>query len=425
MSATIIKTEKKGITVQVFIPIPEGQENMSMLEREELIQQGVNQAGQLATEYALSQYDTDGSPITVKEKKHTSKGQVSKAYQTPYGEVVLCRHVYQTNAGGCTFCPLDNDARIITSATPKLAKMVSSKYAESGATHVQKDLEANHGRHLSKQYIQSLSQSIGSLIAEKKNWNYDINVSDEYVKTISFSLDGACMLLCNDGYRQAMVGSISLYYFGGERLYTRYTALPPEYGKEQFYEAFDREIKNVRKLYPNADYVGVADGAPDNWTFLQSRVDEQILDFFHASEYLTKASSAAFTRPEQAQQWLQKACHTLKEEEGVAVSVLSQMKTFLNNKRIKEGKKKIIQSSITYFTNHLHQMYYCKYRQKNWPIGSGVIEAACKVIIKQRLCNSGMKWTDNGARTVLALRCFNKSDGMWEQFWNKINRYGK
>ena len=423
MSATIIKADKKGITVQVFIPLPEGKANMSMLEREELIQQGVHQAGQIATEYTLSQFDADGAPITVKGKKYTSKGQVSKSYQTPYGEVVLCRHVYQTNEGGCTFCPLDNDARIITSATPKLAKMVSSKYSESGATHVQKDLEANHGRHLSKQYIQSLSQSIGNLIAEKKNWKYDIDVSADFVKTISFSLDGACMLLCNDGYRQAMVGSISLYYFGGERLYTRYIALPPEYGKEQFYTAFDREIKNIRKLYPNADYVGVADGAPDNWTFLQSRVDEEILDFFHASEYLSKASKAAFTRPEHASQWLEKACHTLKEEDGAEV-VLSQMKAFLIRK-IKEDKKEIIRSSIIYFTNHLHQMNYCKCLKNNWPIGSGVIEAACKVIVKQRLCNSGMKWTDNGARTVLAIRCFNKSDGMWEQFWNKVNRYGK
>jgi hypothetical protein len=424
MSATIIKTEKKGITVQVFIPIPEGKENMSMLEKEELIQQGINQAGQLATEYALSQFDTDGTSITVKKKKHTSKGQVSKTYQTPYGEVVLCRHVYQSNAGGCTFCPLDNDARIITAATPKLAKMVSSKYSESGASQVQKDLEANHGRHLSRQYIQSLSQSIGSLIAEKKNWNYAIDVSGDSVKTVSVSLDGTCMLLCNDGYRQAMVGSISLYDFGGERLYTRYTALPPEYGKEQFYKAFDHAIESVRKLYPNGAYVGVADGAPDNWTFLQSRVDEQILDFFHASEYLSKASKEAFERSEQATQWLQKACHTLKEEEKGAELVLSQMKAF-QTKQIKEEKKKILQSSITYFTNHLHQMNYYKYRQNNWPIGSGVIEAACKVIIKQRLCNSGMKWTDNGARTVLALRCFNKSDGMWEQFWNKVNKYGK
>jgi hypothetical protein len=106
MSATIIKAEKKGITVQVFIPIPEGKENMSMLEREELIQQGINEAGQLATEYALVQFDTDGTPITVKEKKHTSKGQVSKSYQTPYGEIVLCRHVYQTNEGWLYFLPI-------------------------------------------------------------------------------------------------------------------------------------------------------------------------------------------------------------------------------------------------------------------------------------------------------------------------------
>ncbi|MCL2506051.1 MAG: ISKra4 family transposase, partial [Alphaproteobacteria bacterium] len=176
MSATIIKSDAKSITIQVTIPVPEGKTGMGMLEREELIQQGVNQAGLLATEYALSQFDADGSPLTVEGKKHTSKGTVSKSYQTPYGEIVLCRHVYQTNAGGCTFCPLDNDARIITSATPKLARMVSSKYSESAAIQVQKDLEDNHGRHLSKHYIQSLSQSIGSLIAEKKNWTYKIEV---------------------------------------------------------------------------------------------------------------------------------------------------------------------------------------------------------------------------------------------------------
>ena len=80
MSATIIKSDAKGITVQVFIPIPEGKDNMGMLERETLIQQGINQAGLLATEYALSQFDADGHPITVDKKKLTSKGQVSKTY---------------------------------------------------------------------------------------------------------------------------------------------------------------------------------------------------------------------------------------------------------------------------------------------------------------------------------------------------------
>jgi len=424
MSATIIKTDAKGITVQVYIPIAEGKGKLGMLEREELIQQGINQAGMVATEYALSQFDTDGSPITVAGKKHTSKGTVPKAYQTPYGEIMLCRHVYQTNAGGCTFCPLENDARIITSSTPKLAKMVSSKYSESSASQVQKDLETNHGRHLSKQYIQSLSQSIGSLIAEKKNWNYKIDIPSEDVSSIGISLDGTCMLLSGDGYRQAMVGSISFYDSSGERLYTRYTALPPEYGKEQFYRTFGDEIKRIRKLYSQAKYLGIADGAADNWSFLKPYVQEEILDFFHASEYISKAAKAGFKRGFDATQWIEKACQRLKNEENGAETVLEEMKSFLK-RRIKDDKKEIIEKSITYFTNHLHQMEYNRYKKNNYPIGSGVIEAACKVIIKQRLCNSGMRWTDNGARTVLALRCFNKSDGIWEQFWNKINRHGK
>ncbi|MDR2286380.1 MAG: ISKra4 family transposase, partial [Prevotellaceae bacterium] len=65
-----------------------------------------------------------------------------------------------------------------------------------------------------------------------------------------------------------------------------------------------------------------------------------------------------------------------------------------------------------------------EYVSKNMPIGSGVIEAACKVIIKQRMCKSGMKWSDSGAKTVLLLRCFNETDGKWIQFWNKVMRYG-
>ena len=72
MSATIIKTDAKSITIQVTIPIPEGKESMGMLEREELIQQGINQAGLLATEHALSQFDADGTPIKVGGKKYTS-----------------------------------------------------------------------------------------------------------------------------------------------------------------------------------------------------------------------------------------------------------------------------------------------------------------------------------------------------------------
>jgi hypothetical protein len=52
------------------------------------------------------------------------------------------------------------------------------------------------------------------------------------------------------------------------------------------------------------------------------------------------------------------------------------------------------------------------------------LRATCKVIIKQRMCNFGMRWTDASTRNVLTLHCFYESDGKWNQFWDKLNKSG-
>jgi hypothetical protein len=420
MDAKIVKSDSTGITLQVTIPYTK-----DMLTTEESIQQWINEAGLLATQHALSVHDTDGTPIKVGEKKYTSKGQLSKTYQCPFGEFELCRHVYQSNTGGITYCPLDNDARIIVFSTPKFAKMVSSKYSNTGSSHVQKDLHENHGRFISRTYIRDISRAVGEFaISKEKEWEYDIPVEPSDVSTIGISLDGTCMLLREDGWRQAMVGSISYYGSNGERLYTSYIAHSPEYGKETFYKDLTGEIYRARKKYPDKKYVGVADGASDNWTFLKSFVQEQVLDFFHVSEYLAKVSKAAFVkRKSEGQEWLNQACHTLKHETGGANILLEDMKNMLK-KKITDEKKEEINTAITYFNNHISQMNYAGYLSEKIPIGSGIIEAACKVIIKQRMCNSGMRWTDAGAKNILVLRCFNETDGKWEQFWKKINKIG-
>jgi hypothetical protein len=410
--------EKTDSYVGVMIKIPYGQ---NMLMTEENIQQSMNEGGKLATECALSRYDTDGSPITVAKIRYTSKGLSGKYYQSPYGDVYVQRHVYQNSSGGSTFCPLDNDADIIVSTTPKFAKMVSSKYSRNASTDVQRDLNENHSRYVARSYIQNISQSVSEIVESRPSWTYSIPVDPRLVYLIAICLDGTCMLLSDGKYRQAMVGSISLYNFNGERLYTRYTAMPPEYGKGRFYETFIRDIESVKKLYPNVNNcIGVADGAADNWTFLQAHTQIQVLDFFHASQYLAGVSHAAFKRAFEGKKWLEESLHALKHEENGAKELLAEMEKFLK-KRITKAKKAIIQSAITYFSNQIQRMNYEDYQNRKIPIGSGVIEAACKVIIKQRMCQSGMKWTDAGAKTVLALRCIYESDTMWEQFWEKIS----
>jgi hypothetical protein len=88
------------------------------------------------------------------------------------------------------------------------------------------------------------------------------------------------MFMRQDGWRQAVAGSMSYYDESGERLYTGYTANSPEYGKETFYKSFRWEIEEVRKRFQGKRFAGVADGAADNRKFLEATVDTRVLDFF-------------------------------------------------------------------------------------------------------------------------------------------------
>ena len=75
-----------------------------------------------------------------------------------------------------------------------------------------------------------------------------------------------------------------------------------------------------------------------------------------------------------------------------------------------------LQAALTYFKNHRQMMDYATHTQENWPISSGVTEAACKTLVKQRLCGSGMRWKSRGAKVILSLRALIQSKGRWQQF---------
>src|SRR4051794_16432145 len=168
MSATIIERQESSVTIQVTVPL-----TRSMLETEETIQQVLNQAGVLATAEALKQFDTDGSPLVLGSTRWTSKGQEPKTYQTPYGEVSIERHVYQTGEGGATFCPLERDARIILTSTPRFAKQLSNKYGEGPAARVVSDFTTNHGRPVSLACVQDTAATVAAVVqAKEEAWHY-------------------------------------------------------------------------------------------------------------------------------------------------------------------------------------------------------------------------------------------------------------
>jgi hypothetical protein len=470
MSVSIIKKNSESITLQVTIPF-----NRSMLNSENTIQDIMNEVGTIATGELLKTFDTEGEDILFGTIKMVSKGLVNKSYQTPYGEINIERHIYQSSLGGSTFCPLERDARIILTSTPRFASQVSHKMAGTAAAYVVNDLAVNHGRYVAKNVVQRLAEAVSAVVQIKEEtWSYHVpDIKQAKVKTVSIGLDGTCMLMCEGAYRQAMVGTIALYDADGERLHTTYVAAAPEHGKEKFKERLAREIGRAKGLYPKAIKIGIADGAHDNWDFLEQHTTKQTLDFYHATEYLTDVADKVFSSSIERKAWLDDRCHQLKHTKDAAANLLTEMESFQNDqiinpsltppalsknleieistdlpgapvpsmkiiedvenkskienlKKNREQKKKTLEAAITYFRNNneKHRMNYWESMAVNHPIGSGVTEAACKTIVKQRLCSSGMRWKDKGAGVILSLRALSHSTGRWEQFWQKVNQFG-
>ena len=80
------------------------------------------------------------------------------------------------------------------------------------------DLQENHQRKISHSYLQEVTNWVGGIAqAKEEQWKYDNPKLEKAIKSIVISLDGAYMLMRNDGYREAMVGNISLYDLNGER----------------------------------------------------------------------------------------------------------------------------------------------------------------------------------------------------------------
>ena len=263
-------------------------------------------------------------------------------------------------------------------------------------------------------------------LAQEESWNYALPELEHPVRTITLGLDGTCLLMCEDGWREAMVGTIGFYDKAGERQHTIYMAATPEYGKATFLDRMDREVERVKAVYPQARYVEIADGARGNWEFLEPTTEVQIVDFCHAADTWAMRRTVLFAgQPKEKEWWMEDRCHTLKHEPGGRDAILKELKYAGEGQSARRrsprraGCDHVLRQPEEEGSDGLRNT-----GEESEPIGRGVTEAACKVLVKQRLCGSGMKWKEPGAAAVLSVRCLTYTKERWSQFWSKIDRYG-
>lgn len=194
-------------------------------------------------------------------------------------------------------------------------------------------------------------------------------------------------------------------------MHTIYVATAPEYGKQNFDAVLDAEIEKVKQVYSKPVYIGIADGAKSNWTYLSRHVSFSILDYYHVSEYLSEVSSLFG-----GECWRLKAYHRLKWEANGARKLLKELKRHQRT-YVDTTVPTSLRRAISYFTNNLSHMNYSNAIGLGYPIGSGVIESACKTLVKKRLSQSGMRWHLTSIDQMLLIRGLVLTQGRWKQAW--------
>ncbi len=311
---------------------------------------------------------------------------------------------------------------MVDTATPKFAKMVSFKYAMQSGDTVARDLRENHGRVISKKYIQKIGAKVGEIMVEKETiWHYDNKVGEQQVKIIAAGRDGTRVNIKGEGWSEVMVGTLAVYDEEGKRKHTLYMGCAPEKGKMTYDHIFNKMLEEYKEKYPLTKKIGIADGAIDNWNYLIPRTDVQILDYYHALQYLEKFAITCIKNDSQ-QAWFKRHRRLLKNNlQGADLCIRAMTDIYKDLKGKKANEDGLI--CINYFRKYKDKMKYKSYQNQLWPIGSGVTESACKSMVKIRMGGPGMRWTRLSVDNILMARGLILSN-YWRQFWKKFDAYG-
>ncbi len=134
---------------------------------------------------------------------------------------------------------------------------LSHKYAEGSALGVVEDLKLNHNRAIAKAFVQTVADAVAAVaMVKEEQWSYQVPELAADVATLGIGIDGTCLLMCQDGWPEAMLGTISLYDTSKERLHTTYIGATPEYGRRTFTRRMKTESAFIEYSISHSDESG-------------------------------------------------------------------------------------------------------------------------------------------------------------------------
>jgi hypothetical protein len=168
---------------------------------------------------------------------------------------------------------------------------------------------------------------------------------------------------------------------------------------------------------PQQQRVALTDGAEPLQEQLLAHFPQHtlVLDIIHATEYLWDAATALLgeTHPER-KGWVRRRLTQVLSGESAQVS--ADLEATAQDVELTERQRTVVRKTAGYYRRNQPYMHYDEYLAQGWPIGTGVVEGACGHLVKDRMEQAGMRWTQVGAQAVLDLRSV-RLNGDWDAYW--------
>jgi len=166
-------------------------------------------------------------------------------------------------------------------------------------------------------------------------------------------------------------------------------------------------LESVRQGMLTAEtVVWLSDGGSGFWRLFHdcfAQYAQGILDFYHAAQILWKGAKVWLDgRTQRSHRWFTQARRKLRRGEGN--QVLADIQAALEMEGLPASARKTLTNLYHYLHKHQEHIEYAKFKELGLPIGSGMVESACKWLIQQRFKGVGMRWSEDGFNHLLHLR---------------------
>lgn len=369
------------------------------------------------------------------------RGLRRKSILTAVGPAEVLRPYYLCRCCHHGQFPADQELDIVnTEFSPGVRRMQALVGQDASFDHGREQMQRLAGLEVTTKSVERVAESIGADIARCAQAEIDRSVQldlpmivGEPVPILYIELDGTGVPVVKketagrkgklDGLpahtREAKLGCLFTQTKWDEEGFairdpdsTTYAGAienAEQFGKRLYVEAWKRGWSRA------ATKVVIGDGAEWIWNLAKQHFPGaiQIVDLFHARQHLWDLARLLYANDTKRRNaWI-----GLHQKRWLDKGKIAKLVASLQSIQTQDAElAKKIRNEAEYFANNAARMNYPQFRKRHLFVGSGVIEAGCKTVIGQRLKQSGMFWTLNGANSILALRC-QHLNGRFEDYW--------